>query len=169
MRSRTRILCLCLSFVALTGCATSPPPAEDGLASAYSVGDRARAAFDEVVVSLRMRETDAPYQNLHVVVTAFVNPVRQTPGSPDEARGIVQRAEPRIAAALSRSLGQQHDRSVADSEHLRELARTEAQAVADAAMKQWEYGADYHVEIAVTSLYWTDASVGPPPPRRGLW
>ena len=169
MSIRAWIACLCTSFTALAGCVTTPTPAE-GLASAYSVGDRARTAFDEVVVSLQMPEANAPYQNLHVAVTAFINPIRKTPADPWQAQEIVQRCEPRIAVRLSRVLGSQAATSLHEAKRLRELARSEAQAVVDEAMKRWEHGPDYQVEVAVASLYWTDASVGQSAQaRRGWW
>jgi hypothetical protein len=68
--------------------------------SAYAVGDRARAAFDEVVVSLPMRGTNAPYQTLQLAVTAFINPVRTTLADPYVAEAIVQGCEARIVVRL---------------------------------------------------------------------
>jgi hypothetical protein len=44
----------------------------------------------------------------------------------------------------------------------------ESQAVVDEALRQWEYGADYKVDIVIASLYWTDASVGRQQ-REGRW
>jgi hypothetical protein len=152
----------------VVGCVTTPPPT-DGLVSAYAIGDRARAEFSEVVVSLRLRSSNMPYQNLHVALTAFINPIRKTKADPYYAQGIVQRCEPRMAVQLSQALGRLNEASIDDNEKLRQLAISEAQAVIDEAMKRWEDGADYRVEIGVASLYWTDASVGRPAGRRGMW
>jgi hypothetical protein len=102
-------------------------------------------------------------------VTAFINPIRKTAGDPWQAQGIVQRCEPRVAVRLSRVLGGQAATAVQEAERLRELARSEAQAVVDEAMKRWEHGSDYHVEVAVASLYWTDASVGQSAQLRRWW
>ncbi len=164
----TRAVALALLLL-LAGCVTSPPPQGAGAASAYSVGDRDRLAFDEIVVSLRFRGADQPYQNLHVAVAVFVNPVRRTHVSPYDARGIVERCEARVAARLSEVLGAQGEQSLDTTERLRELARAEAQAVIDDAMSRWQHGSAYKAEAAVTSLYWTDASAGPAPRRNGLW
>jgi hypothetical protein len=147
---------------------TNPPP-QAGLVHAYAVGDRAQAAFDEVVVSLRFRGANAPYQNLHVAITAFINPIRKTRADPYYAEDIVQRCQPRIAVRLSEALSRLPEQSLEDTQKLRDLAKSEAQAVVEEAMKRWENGADYHVEIGVASLYWTDASAGRPGARRGLW
>ena len=66
--------CVCMTL--LSGCTTSPPDDDPPLVSVYSLGDRGRTDFAEVVVSLPLRGADAPYHNLHVGVTAFVNPAR---------------------------------------------------------------------------------------------
>jgi hypothetical protein len=150
------------------GCVTTPAPAE-GLVSAYRVGDRGHAVFDEVVVSLRLRGVNAPYQNLHVTMTAFINPVRKTKADPYYAQGIVERCAPRIAVRLSEKLGSLPEQSLDDAEKIRQVARTESQAIIDEAMRRWEDGADYRVELAVASLYWTDPSVGQVSQGRRLW
>ena len=36
-------------------------------------------------------------------------------------------------------------------------------------MKEWKHGPEYQVEVAVTRLYWTDASVGLPARGRFPW
>jgi hypothetical protein len=147
-------------LIAMPGCVTSPPP-EGGMTSmAYAVGDRANVTFDEVVVSLPLRGVSTPYQNLHVALRAFVNPIRTTHSNPWDAQGIVQRCEGRMAARVSEALSSQREQSLSDTARLRELARQSAQAVVDEAMKKWESGADYRIEIAISSFYWTDASVG---------
>jgi hypothetical protein len=168
MRNYFCIVCVAASLAVLSGCVTSPPPAE-GQVAGYNVGDRARAGFEELVVSLRFRGANAPYQNLHIAMTAFINPIRKTSGDPYEAQGIVERCEPRIAARLSESFSRLGEQSLDDVPSLRQKARTEAQSIVDEALKRWEHGADYQVEMAVASLYWTDASVGQPQQRRGLW
>lgn len=159
MPSRICVAGLGMALMLGSGCETTPAPAE-GLVSAYSLGDRGRAVFDEVVVSLRLRGSNAPYQNLHIAVTAFVNPIRKSTGSPSEAEGIVQRCEARILVKLSQTLSGLGEKSLDDSEQLRQLVREQAQREVDEAMSRWQYGADYKVEVAVARLYWTDASVG---------
>ena len=159
MRDRIHLLC-CLALVALaSGCATSPP-AEGTAVSAYSVGDRARVTFDEVVVSLPFRGASAPYQNLHVVPAAIVNARRTTYSSPYQAEGILRRLETRVAARLSEVLSSLGEQSLSDTPTLRKRVLTEAQAVVDEALRQWEHGSEYRVEIVLASLYWTDASAG---------
>jgi hypothetical protein len=166
------------------GCVSTPPPAQ-ATVSAYSVGDRGRVTFDEVVVSLPFRSGDAGtvqgYQNLHVVPAALVNERRRTPSrtdayssgytpsSPAEVEGILQRLELRVNARLSEVLSILPPQSLNDTVNLRDLVIKEARAVVNEGMAQWEHGEDYRVEMVIASLYWTDSSVGRVSQSRGRW
>lgn len=154
------------------GCVSSPAPAE-GTVSAYSVGDRGRVTFDEVVVSLPFRTADGTampgYQNLHVVPAAVVNVRRTTPSSAYEAESILQRLEIRVTARLSEVLSRLPPQSLNDTVNLREVVVRESQAVVNEGMAQWEHGQDYRVEMVIASLYWTDSSVGRSVEQRGRW
>jgi hypothetical protein len=161
--------CLLLLPIAVLGCVTSPPAGPDAMGSAYAVGDRARVGFDEVVVSLPYRGASAPYQNLHVSVSAFVNPVRKTPSSEWDVEGILRRSEGRMQAQLSQLLAAQGEQSPATDLKLRELIRATVQPIVDAALKRWEHGDDWRAEVMVSSLYWTDASVGRAAQGRSWW
>src|SRR4051812_42616032 len=80
------------------GCATAPP-GPPGTTSAYSVGDRARATFDEIIISLPLGGSKTPYQHLHISVTAFINPILETNSfNTWEAESILQRCAPRVPA-----------------------------------------------------------------------
>jgi hypothetical protein len=172
-------------FISLAaGCVSTPPPAQ-ATVSAYSVGDRGRVTFDEVVVSLPFRAADGTsmqgYQNLHVVPAALVNERPRTPSgsyayssgytpsSPSEVEGILQRLEIRVNARLSEVLSKLAPQSLNDTANLRDLVIKEAQAVVNEGMAQWEHGRDYRVEMVIASLYWTDSSVGRVSQARGRW
>jgi hypothetical protein len=158
----------CFALLTLTaGCITTPPA--EGTKSAYSVGDRARVMFDEVVVSLPLRGANTPYQNLHVAPAAVVNVRKTTLSSPFQAEQILRRLESRVAARLTETLSSLGEQSLSDTPVLRSKVLAEAQAVVDEALRQWEHGADYRVEIVIASWYWTDASVGRAHPQRGVW
>jgi hypothetical protein len=64
-----------LAITILCGCVGPQPPADQTGVSAHYVGDRARVVFDEVVVSLPLREVKAPYQNLHIAIAGFSIPL----------------------------------------------------------------------------------------------
>ena len=183
MRRTKAIIGIC-AVVLWAGCVSSPPPAE-GTVSAYSVGDRGRVIFDEVVVSLPFRAADGTslpgYQNLHVVPGALVNERRKapagayapstgyTPSSAYEVEGILQRLEVRVNARLTEVLSKLPPQSLNDAEKLRAVVVQEAQSVVNDGMAQWEHGQDYKVEMVVVSQYWTDSSVGRSAQQRGRW
>ena len=167
MNKQTHLLC-CLALAALaSGCVTSPPA--ESTTSAYSVGDRARVMFDEVVVSLPLRGANAPYQNLHVAPAAVVNVRQTTYTGTYQAQDILRRLETRVASRLSEVLSSLGEQSLSDTSALRRRVLSEAQTVVDEALRQWEHGSDYRVEIVIASLYWTDASVGRAQQQRGWW
>ena len=150
----------------ISGCVTSPPPADTAV-SASAVGDLGRVVFDEVVVSLRFSGASAPYQNLHVAPAAVVNVRNTTSSGAYQAEQILHRLGTRVAARLSEVLSGLGEQSLSDTSALRQRVLTESQTVVDDALRQWEHGGDYRVEIVIASLYWTDASVGRLPQQRG--
>jgi len=167
MRIALQMFCCTALIVLAPGCATTPRT--DGTASAYSVGDRGYVRLEEVVVSLPLRGANVPYHNLHVAPAAIVNVRKTTYSSPFQAEQIVRRLDIRVASRLAEVLGNLGEQSLADTSALRRRVLTEAQAVVDEALRQWEHGGDYRVEMVVASLYWTDASVGRSQQQRGWW
>jgi hypothetical protein len=169
MKTQFQVLsCIALAAL-LAGCATAPPPGGAPV-SGYYVGDRARVTFDEVVVSLPLRGVSAPYQNLHLSFGAVIN-VRKTAWGTTtyELQDIIRRVGRRITARLSEVLSGLGEQSLGDTAALRKRVLTEAQPMIDEALRQWEHGADFQVDIVVESLYWTDASVGRLGRSGGSW
>ena len=162
-----RVALLCCGLCTVWGCAPRHPPAPNAPTSyPWYVGDRGRVEYDEMVVSLPLRGADTPYQNLHVRLTVFVNPARESATAGFETQGIVKRSEERVAMRLLDVLGGLGEQSLDGTATLRQRIAAEAQAVVDDVMKQWTHGSEYRVEVAVTRLYWTDPSVGAPPPKK---
>jgi hypothetical protein len=155
----------------LTGCVTTPTRTEGQTVSAGAVGDRGRVAFDEVVVSLRFSGPPHAYHNLHVATAAVVNPVRTTLANQYDVHGILQRVETRVAARLTEVLSGVGEQTIDKTRSLRPLILKEAQEIVDDAMRRWQFGNDFKVEVVITSLYWTDPSVGKPAASggRGWW
>jgi hypothetical protein len=170
MNTKMLLACGSALLAVVSGCVHSPPPADGAGVSAYSVGDRRRVTFDEIVVSIPLMGASAPYQNLHVAPAAFVNPRTTTYASPSEAEMILRRLETRVAARITEVLVGVGQTGMDMTGHLRLTIQREAQAVVDEALRQWERGSDYRVEIVIASLYWTDGSVGRSErPQRFWW
>lgn len=174
------------TMVLWAGCVSTPPPTQ-GTVSAYSVGDRGRVIFDEVVVSLSLRTADGTwlpgYHNLHVVAVALVNERRSrvnregvypissgyTPSSASEVEAILKRLEVRVNARLSEVLSQLQPQSLSDSATLRAIARDAANSALNNGLTEWEHRENYDVAVVIESLYWTDSSVGLSAQQRGRW
>jgi len=106
------------------------------------VGDRTRVALDEVVVSLPMKATAQPYQNLHVGLAATINPVKTTLHDPYTVSGIIQRLDARIGARVVEFLTGVKGQSLDDMPLLRAQIARAAQAVVDEGMHRWQHGSD---------------------------
>jgi hypothetical protein len=147
----------------LAGCVTTPAP-DAPTPYASDVGDRAATGFNEIIVSLPLKGSNAAYQNLHVGLAVLANPTRQTQGSPHELRNLIDRLDGRVRARLIEVLydttSNSGSQSVYTTAELRRSIVAEAQAIVDAGLRQWVHAADYKVEVVLVSLYWTDGSVG---------
>jgi hypothetical protein len=154
------------SSLALLSCVTLP--AGEGGSSAAYVGDRASMALTEVVVSVPSPAAPG-YQNLHVVLGALVNPKKVSLFSPFEVEQIIRRAEPRISAHLLGIILASGSLGAPDLPRLRDRIAIEAQAAFGTLFGTWKHADEYEVRVVVTSLYFTDGSVGRPPESRRFW
>ena len=163
-----RIFTCCIVWVCAASavCGCSRETHGDPVVPVDYVGDRGRISYDELVVSLPVRGTGAPYQNLHVTVAVFLDQTERGSAGAFGVEGVVRQCEPRVGARLVESLTRLGEQSIEATPQLRETVRAEAQAVVDEAMKHWKDGAAYRAEVAVTQMYWTAPTVGPAPPRR---
>jgi hypothetical protein len=148
-----------LSLLGLSGCATQPA-ATTTTSFTYALGDRSTYKMDEIVVSLPLHGLPTTYQNLHISLGVLINPIRESASDDSDAQSLVRRLEPRINATVSAALQDLGPQSLATTKALRSQAIAEADKVISKAIRNWKYAADYNIEVAVMSLYWTDASAG---------
>jgi len=152
----------------LSGCINAPT-ATQPTSYAANLGDRANVGLDEIVVSLPLKGSGSLYQNLHVNLAVLINPVQETTGSPYEIESLVRRLDARLNARLVEVLSVAGEQSLENTDALRAKIITEASPILQRALQNWKYAADYKVEIVVSALFWTDASVGRPAPRARGW
>lgn len=151
--------CVWLVLLSCTlGCVTYPQYPQGGGGSAGYFGDRDSTTFDELVVSVPSDSTRE--RNLHVVLSAILNPRVATYAQPYESRSIVSRSESRISARVVEVVLSMGAIGPADLTRVRERVSEEAQKVVEQAMAGWEHAGDYEVRMVVVSLYFTDGSVG---------
>ena len=98
--------------------------------------------------------------NLHVAIAAAANPIRPTRAGPYEAQSIIQGCENRVMAELNQDTSGMHLQGIDAENAFRVAILDDAKSVIESAMKQWEFGGDFKVEVMVTSYYWTELTVG---------
>ena len=155
------------SSLAVLSCVTLPA-GEGTTSGAGYVGDRASLTFTEIVVSVP-RAAEPGFQNLHVDLGALINPKKASRFSPYEVEDIVRRTEPRISAHLLDVILAAGPIADPELTRLRDRITLEAQAAFDSLFGTWKHAEEYEVRVVVTSLYFTDGSVGRPPASRRLW
>jgi len=128
--------------------------------NAVYVGDRASVAFDEIVVAVPSKDRAGSVVNLHVVLTALINPTRTMLPDIRELQSILTRLAPRIAAAVVVAAQDQGPLAAGDLSTLREALAKEANDLFASACKRWAHAQHYTVTLVVTSFYLTDGSVG---------
>lgn len=156
-----------LSALVAAGC--TRPVSEEGTSRASYVGDRSSVAFEEIVVTVPVGGTPVGYQNLHVQLGAVVNPRELSFATIGDARGIVYRLEPRMAAAVVAFLCNRDVIAPSTLAALRQQIVTEAENVLRNALASWTHAEEFDIQILVTSLYFTQGAVGRTSRARAWW
>jgi hypothetical protein len=121
--------------------------------------DRSAIDLSEVVVTVR---SDQGPRNLHVWFAILIDPTeRFNEYELSEIAAVVRRTEGQIASKATADLAARASLPVAMLGKLREELVRDAQASVDAALGRRRRWRDrFRVEVAITSLYFTDGSVG---------
>ena len=164
----SRILILAILCSVLSGCVTAPV-SKDKISSASYVGDRNTAQLDEIVVSIPNQNNDTSIRNLHIFFAAVINPTKSSTANEYDARGIFYRAYTRIAAQLVDDVASGRvdtSKGIAD---IRSQVLLNATKTFTPIFSTWNHSEDISVEIVITSLYFTDGSVGRSMPQNNIW
>jgi len=157
IRMRLALFVLVVSF--LSGCVSMPSRHDQNYSSA-KVGDRASYDFNKVVVMVPSPNAPEGFLNLHIQLSAAINPKRVTLAGHDEVRDIVWRMFPRLAATVTETVQAQPD-PLSDLKTLREKIRGDVERVFRAEFCKWAFADDYEVRIEVVSMHFTNGSVEP--------
>lgn len=160
----SRAIFVLAAALLLLGCVTYPQGTGSG---AGYVGDRESVGLDEVVVSVPAG--DSSYRNLHIELSAIINPRQVSVYDPNEVRSLVTRLQARIEARLVEVIVELGEIGAGDLASVRDRVAREAQSVLDAALATWKHSSAYQVEVAVVSLYFTDGSVEVQKESRPRW
>jgi hypothetical protein len=141
-----------LLLVSLAACAPNRGP--------MSATSKDRSAIDlsEVVVSVK---SDQGPRNLHVWFAILIIPTeRFNEYELSDLSTVVRRTEGQIAAQATAELASRSSLPLASLGKLREELARNAQATLDAALGRRRWRDRFRVEAVITSLYFTDGSVG---------
>lgn len=161
------LVSVCVAGVVLAGCAGGPSGKDTTYSAAY-VGDQSAVVFDEVVIAVPSKGVETGFANIHVALSAIINPKKKFLSETYDAAGIIRRSYPRIAAAIV-TVVEQQEAPAANINTLRESIHRAANRVLSATFSKWSSAEDYEVEIVVASLYVTDGSVGRNARRTSWW
>jgi len=152
-----RLVPLALAVSLLAGCVSLPSSGDKNYSSS-KVGDRASYDFNEVVVMAPCAKAQEGFLNLHVQLSATINPQKVTIAGNSEVQEIVSRLYPRLAAAVTAVIQPQAD-PLSDLDALREKVAQEADRVFNAEFRKWAFSEDYEVQLVVISMHFTNGSV----------
>ncbi len=165
------VLAWCLLSLGLVGCVTVPAPRDQTLSASY-IGDRMTLEMEEIVFTVGVSENTpaSSYQNLHVRLSAVVNPKAATGVSLYDINDIFSRLQPRIRAHLIETFPIGRAVPMSSLQWLQGRITQEAQTVFNQHFAKWKHASAFEVQLVVSSYYLTDLSVGPAPQnRRGWW
>lgn len=151
-------LLICPSLM-LAGCVTVPPPAGQAYSASY-VGDSGSIQVSEVVVSVPDGNKPGQYRNLHVAFSALINAKMISSADQNNVEGIIRRSRTRISSEIVKEITSQGEIRINDLGSLRGLLEQKAQSSFDSVYSKWTRSAAFEVKIVVTSIYFTDGSVG---------
>jgi hypothetical protein len=164
----SRILILAALAGILSGCATAPAPKGNVYSASY-VGDRDTVQLDEIVVSVPKQGNDTLIRNLHVFFAAVINPTRASTANEYDAKEIIHRAYTRIAAQLIDDVASGRIDTSKGLSDIRVQLLASATKTFTPIFSTWSHSEDMSVEIIITSLFFTDGSVGKSSPQNRFW
>lgn len=141
------------------GCMTLPTDETQPSAAGY-VGDRAHTSLSEVVVTVPGPSSSSDYNNLHIGFSAIINAKQVSYFDLYDVERIVRRMEPRVASRVVELVLGTGSVSPAQLPTLRARIAADAQAEFVAAFSKWQHASEFEVELVITSLYFTNGSVG---------
>ena len=152
------IAMLCL-FIGLTGCMTLPPP-QGQTSSASFVGDSGSVHVTEVVVSVPLDEKSDQFRNLHVPFSAIINARKISSADRYDVEAIIRRSRTRLSSRIVADVNARGVVTVKDLPELRKVLVADAQSAFDSVFSKWTRADVFTVDIVITSIFFTDGSVG---------
>lgn len=152
-----RIVLLVSALLVLAGCVSLPSNTDRNYFSS-KVGDRASYDFKEMVIMVPAEKAQDGFLNLHIQLSAIINPRKVTFAGDHEVQDIIWRQYPRLATRVTETVLSNHF-PLSDLNILRESVTQEANRVFDTEFHKWASAGDYEVQLVVISMHFTDGSV----------
>ena len=155
-RSCTAILAT-LSIPFLLNC-LSPGPKTGSNVPAEYIGDRTVHNLAEGILSIPIEDGRNEYENLHYVVSAFINPLESSIGSSTyDAVSLLEKFEPRLSAAIIRKVVPKKPILLSEAGNLHAQILQVANATFKPYYERWSLKAKYSIELDITVFYFSSS------------
>ena len=157
-----RFIFICCLVLCCSGC-INYPGSRDQTSFASYVGDSAAMYLTEIVVSVPIAEGTNKFMNLHVSFSAIINSEKHTPSvslSDFNVIEILDRSKTTLSSEIVKEVTMRGEVKVTEIDELRKALENKAQRTFDSIFSEWKSSNLYKVDIVITSIFFTDGSVG---------
>ena len=114
-------------------------------------------------------QRDGSIRNLHIFLAATINPITKSDASEFHVQQIIERAGTRISADLVDAILAHRINTSVGLPVIKSQILEHASQTFETVYGKWAHADEYKVQLVVTSLFWTDGSVGKTMAPRFLW
>lgn len=155
--TRSRAPVLLLGPLLLLHCLTPGPKSGNDL-SATHIGDRTVHNLAEGILSIPIEDGRNEYENLHYVISAFVNPLESSIGSSTyDAVNLLEKFEPRFSAAILKKVIPKKPILFSEAQNLHAQILQVANATFKPYYERWSLKSKYSIELDITVFYFSNS------------
>lgn len=146
-----------LAFFFLMHCMSPGPKTGTNVPAEY-IGDRTVHSLSEGILSIPIDDGRNEYENLHYVVSAFVNPLESAIGSSTyDAVDLLEKFEPRLSAAIIKKVIPKKPILFSEAQNLHAQILQTANAAFKPYYERWSLKAKYSIELDITVFYFSNS------------
>ncbi len=136
----------------------SPGPKTGTDLSANQIGDRTVHSLAEGILSIPIEDGRNDYENLHYIVSAFVNPLEASIGSSTyDAVSLLEKFEPRMNAAILKKVVPRKPISFSEAQNLHAQILQVANVTFKPYYERWSLKGKYSIELDLTVFYFSNS------------
>ena len=126
--------------------------------SATQIGDRTVHNLAEGILSIPIDDGRNEYENLHYVISAFVNPLESAIGSSTyDAVNLLEKFEPRLSAAILKKVTPKKPILFSEAQNLHAQILQVANATFKPYYERWSLKSKYSIELDITVFYFSNS------------